>query len=219
MGYSPITPFRRTMTADDLKRQTAAQRAHPSEGVNKWDILRALAASRHAFDLSDRDLSVLQALVSFHPATILGSDDSDLVVFPSNAAICERLNGMPCLTMRRHLARLVQAGILVRRDSPNGKRYARRYGGERVAFGFDLTPLVLRETEILAAAETARAAVEHQRRLRELHRPVRDAPHPAAPLFLGWEAPEYVRCYSVVARGAAQGLRCFQSFEAAYLSL
>jgi len=91
-----------------------------------------------------------------------------MVVFPSNKAICERLNGMPCSTMRRHLARLVDAGLLQRRDSPNGKRYVRKHGEERVAFGFDLSPLYCQSEEIARAAEAVREAEERVRRLREV---------------------------------------------------
>ena len=69
--------------------------------------------------------------------------------------------------MRRHLTQLVQAGVITRRDSPNGKRYARRYGSDKIAYGFDLTPLVLRFREFCDAAETVRAEAEKYRRLRE----------------------------------------------------
>lgn len=167
MTYNPVTPFRRTLDATVLKHHSRTQQDLPPSGVNKWEILRELAAARTAFDLSDRDISVLQALVSFHQATLLGGNNPDLVVYPSNKSICERLNGMPCSTMRRHLGRLVQVGLLVRRDSPNGKRYARRYGSEKTAFGFDLTPLVQRADEIRDTAETIRAAQEQYTRLRE----------------------------------------------------
>lgn len=153
--------------AAHLEHQAHAKGELPPNGVNKWEALRELAAARTVFGLSDRDMSVLQALVSFHQATILGGNDSDLVVHPSNKAICERLNGMPCSTMRRHLAHLVAAGIVVRRDSPNGKRYARRYGDEKVSFGFDLTPMATRFAEICTAAEAVRASEERLKRLRE----------------------------------------------------
>lgn len=166
MDYTPLTPFRRTIDATILKHQAAAQDDLPPAGANKWEVLRELAAARVAFGLSDRDLTVLQALVSFHQATILGGNDSELIVHPSNKAICERLNGMPCSTMRRHLSNLVQTGFVVRRDSPNGKRYARRYGDEKVAFGFDLAPLVRRFQEVCKAAEAVRAAEERYKRLR-----------------------------------------------------
>jgi replication initiation protein RepC len=91
-----------------------------------------------------------------------------MVVFPSNKAICQRLNGMPCSTMRRHLARLIEAGLLMRRDSPNGKRYVRKHGEERVAFGFDLSPLYCRSEEVARAAEAVREAEDRVRRLREV---------------------------------------------------
>lgn len=150
-----------------MKHQAQTQQELPPAGVNKWEALRELAAARVTFGLSDRDMAVLQALVSFHSGTILGGNAADLVVHPSNRSICERLSGMPCSTMRRHLASLVRAGVVVRRDSPNGKRYARRYGDEKVAFGFDLTPLVTRFEEFCAAAEVLRAAEHSLKRLRE----------------------------------------------------
>lgn len=166
MDYTPVTPFRRPINAAILHYQAAAQQDLPPSGVNKWEALRELAAARIAFGLSDRDLSVLQALVSFHQATIVGGNHSETVVHPSNKAICERLNGMPCSTMRRHLANLVQTGFVVRRDSPNGKRYARRYGDEKISFGFDLAPLAQRFVEVCEAAEAVRAAEERYKRLR-----------------------------------------------------
>ena len=46
--------------------------------------------------------------------------------FPSNNKLRSRAYGMSEPTLRRHLASLVKAGLLIRRDSPNGKRYARR---------------------------------------------------------------------------------------------
>ncbi len=91
-----------------------------------------------------------------------------MVVFPSNKAICERLNGMPCSTMRRHLARLVEAGLLMRRDSPTGSGIFRKHGEERVAFGFDLSPLYCRSEEVARAAEAVREAEDRVLRLREV---------------------------------------------------
>lgn len=152
--------------AATLNHQTANRDDLPPTGANKWEVLREIAAARVTFGLSDRDISVLQALVSFHQTAILGGNNRELIVHPSNKSICERLNGMPCSTMRRHLSKLVQTGFVVRRDSPNGKRYARRYGDEKVTFGFDLSPLVRRFHEVCAAAEAIRAAEENYKRLR-----------------------------------------------------
>ncbi|TCM85556.1 replication initiation protein RepC [Rhodovulum steppense] len=129
--------------------------------------MRELSKAQGAFGVTERDLTVLQGLLSFFPGDALGGN-AEMVVFPSNKAICERLNGMPCSTMRRHLARLVEAGLLARRDSPNGKRYVRKHGEERVAFGFDLSPLYCRAEEIARAAEAVREAEDRMRRLREV---------------------------------------------------
>jgi replication initiation protein RepC len=185
MGYHPVTPFGRTVDAVLIKRQTQLQaassrmpaastdpeapRSQPTTAlapVSKWNVLRDLATVRHHFGLSDRDLSVLQALLSFWSGAELPVD-RDLVIHPSNQSICERLNGMANSTMRRYLARLVEAGLLLRRDSPNGKRYARRYGTEKVAYGFDLSPLRLRAQEIEMLAEDVRAEEFRLKRLRE----------------------------------------------------
>ncbi len=135
--------------------------------VNKWELLRELSKAQAAFGVTERDLTVLQGLLSFFPDDALGGN-AEMIVFPSNKAICERLNGMPNSTMRRHLARLVEAGLLVRRDSPNGKRYVRKHGDDRVAFGFDLSPLYCRSEEIGRAAEAVREAEDRVRRLREI---------------------------------------------------
>lgn len=139
----------------------------PGKPVNKWELLRELSKAQAAFGVSERDLTVLQGLLSFFPDDALGGN-AEMVVFPSNKAICERLNGMACSTMRRHIARLVDAGLLMRRDSPNGKRYVRKHGEERVAFGFDLSPLYCRSEEVARAAEAVREAEDRVRRLREV---------------------------------------------------
>lgn len=170
MTYTPVTAFLRPVDAGQLARAqavAAAPTGNTVRSVNKWEILRELVAARLAFGLSDRDLAVLEALVSFHPGNLIGGNEDTPIVHPSNASICERLKGMASSTMRRHLFRLVETGLIARRDSPNGKRYARRFAGEKVVFGFDLTPLLARHSEICAAAEAARAEAEHLTRLRE----------------------------------------------------
>ena len=167
MDYTPISPFMRPISHGHLRVIERPEASVPARPVNKWELLRDLAKAQAAFGVSERDLAVLQGLLSFFPDDALG-ENAEMVVFPSNKAICERLNGMPCSTMRRHLARLVEAGLLVRRDSPNGKRYVRKRGKERVAFGFDLSPLYCRAEEIARVAEAVREAEDRVRRLREI---------------------------------------------------
>ncbi len=167
MEYTPISPFMRPISHAHLRVIERPEASVPGKPVNKWQLLRELSKAQAAFGVSERDLTVLQGLISFFPDDALGGN-AEMVIFPSNNAICERLNGMPCSTMRRHVARLVEAGLLVRRDSPNGKRYVRKRGEDRVAFGFDLSPLYCRAEEIARAAEAVREAEDRVRRLREV---------------------------------------------------
>lgn len=102
---------------------------------------------------------MLEALTSFHQDKELDGRQP-IIVFPSNAELSIRTRGMSPATLRRHLAALVEAGLVFRRDSPNGKRFCRRddRGEIETAFGFDLSPLALRAGEIFALAEAAREA-------------------------------------------------------------
>lgn len=133
--------------------------AAPLPEADKWCLFDELRVARVAFGVSDRDLTVLNALLSFLPGRNL-ADSDDLIVFPSNASLSERAHGMPESTLRRHLAALIDAGLIARHDSPNGKRYARRDRGGAMlhAFGFSLRPLLVRASEITDAAATAREA-------------------------------------------------------------
>lgn len=164
-----MTPFgRQPVTAGLLATHALAEAPAPAQTCNKWSVLRDLTAARRSFGISDRDLVVLSALLSCYPAAQL-SDDAALIVFPSNATLSDRAHGMPESTLRRHIAALVNAGLILRRDSPNGKRYARRSASGQItrAFGFDLRPLVLRADEIAQAATVAYDAAHALRCQRE----------------------------------------------------
>ncbi len=162
------TPFgRRAMTYAMLESQKAAGEIDDDASVNKWEIFRALAAGRRHFGVSDRALAILNALLTFYPKAELCGDDN-LIVFPSNQQLSMRAHGMAEPTIRRHVASLVEAGLLIRRDSANGKRFARRgqTGEVDEAFGFSLAPLLARAEEILMIAadvEAERLALQRQR--------------------------------------------------------
>ncbi|MFD1329010.1 plasmid replication protein RepC [Mycoplana ramosa] len=135
--------------------------------AEKWQLLRALTEARAHYGLSDRTIAVLEALLTFHPEKILDGR-APIVVFPSNAELSVRSRGMAPATLRRHLALLMAAGMLLRRDSPNGKRYCRRdeRGVVEEAFGFDLAPLALMAGDIHQQAERARAEARRYQALR-----------------------------------------------------
>jgi replication initiation protein RepC len=164
------TPFgRRPLSLAMVATQVTARGTPPAVAVHKWQIYRAICEAKAAIGVTDRALAVLNALLTFYPETVLtgpprpasvdpGDQSSALVVFPSNEQLALRSHGMAAATLRRHLAVLVECGLLIRRDSPNGKRYARRGQGGAIetAFGFDLTPLVARAAEFERMATDAR---------------------------------------------------------------
>lgn len=165
---SVTTPFgRRSMSLGMFATQIASQQIAADQSKDKWRLYRAVCEARPRLGVTDRALSVLNALLSFHPAAEL-SAETGLIVFPSNALLSLRAHGMAEPTLRRHLAALVDAGLILRKDSPNGKRYARRAGEGtiREAFGFSLAPLLARAAEI----EQLAAEVATERRLSQQFR-------------------------------------------------
>jgi replication initiation protein RepC len=177
MRTHSTTPFgRRPLSLAMVEAQAAtrdfASKPEASETVvHKWRLFRALTEAKGPLGVTDRALSVLHALLSFHQETALTLPEAEarereegyspapgIVVFPSNRELSIRAHGMAPATLRRHLASLVEAGLIIRRDSPNGKRFARRGQGGEIAeaFGFDLTPLIARAAEIENLAEEVR---------------------------------------------------------------
>ena len=163
------TPFgRRSMTLGMLTSQENASKVDRQASVDKWKIFRALCEAKDMVGVSDRALAVLNALLTFYPKNEI-SEANGFVVFPSNEQLSLRTHGMAGTTLRRNLAMLVEAGLIIRRDSPNGKRFARRNGGggPGEAFGFSLAPLLVRAHEIEAQAAAVLADRLEWRRLRE----------------------------------------------------
>ncbi len=153
-GYV-TTPFgRRSMTLALVKSQLETSERRTDRSVDKWKLFRDICEAREPLGLQDRTLAVLNALLSFYPESEL-SEEHGLVVFPSNAQLSIRAHGIAGTTLRRHLAILVDAALIQRRDSPNGKRYAHkgRDGEIEDAFGFSLSPLLARAAEIAALAQ------------------------------------------------------------------
>ncbi|MBY5425091.1 plasmid replication protein RepC [Rhizobium leguminosarum] len=167
-GYV-TTPFgRRPMSLGMLASQQLAETIEPGMKRSKWKLFRAICEARPALGVTDRALTVLDALLTFYPDDEI-SEEKGLIVFPSNAQLSLRARGMTSATLRRHLAVLVEAGLILRKDSPNGKRYARRdrAGAIGEAFGFSVAPLLARAVEIESLAAQAVADRELLRVTRE----------------------------------------------------
>src|ERR1700688_1119315 len=158
--HSTTTPFgRRPLMLAHVVSQANTKARASEKAVHKWQVFRAICTAKARIGVSERALAVLDALLSFHPETTLSGDG--LIVFPSNQQLALRAHGMAPATLRRHLAALVDCGLILRRDSPNGKRYARKgKGGEiALAFGFDLAPLVVRAEEFEGMAQEIEAEI------------------------------------------------------------
>lgn len=73
------------------------------------------------------------------------------IVWASNNFLMEQ-TGFSLATLRRHVRRLCETGLIWMKDSPNGKRYGRRDEDGVIveAYGFDLAPLAARTEEFEA---------------------------------------------------------------------
>ena len=163
------TPFgRRPMTLALVKSQMRAAQVKPGKSVDKWKVFRDACDARSLLGLRDRALAVLNALLTFYPEAAL-SEGRNLIVFPSNAQLTARANGIAGSTLRENLAHLIDAGLIQRCDSPNGKRYARKGtdGAIETAYGFSLSPLLARSEELALLAQRVVAAQRHLKIVKE----------------------------------------------------
>lgn len=156
-----------------IERQRETLRMVGGAGFNdtaktdKYELLRALTEAKVQFGIGDRAIRVLEALLSFHQSKEIAGEEP-IVVFPSNRELALRTRGMAHVTLRRHIRALVEARLIVRRDSPNGKRYCVRdgHGDVEQVYGFDLSPFALMASRIYEAAEKARDHLRTVRRVR-----------------------------------------------------
>jgi replication initiation protein RepC len=112
-----------------------------------WAVFRALRDARCDFGLKPGHIQTLQALLSFLRP---GQGDT---VFASNLEICRRVGGIDERTLRRHIDRFIDLGMIERHDSPNRKRYrVSSRDGRVLSFGLSLSPLLERAGEFLTAA-------------------------------------------------------------------
>lgn len=156
--------------------QETCARTRPADfaPVLRRTLLSTVRRSRANLGLSTGDVLVLDTLLSFLPCRDrrTGVDrpitpETMLVIYASNATLCDRANGMDERVLRRHLSRLIAVGLLARRDSATGKRFPLRRGGQVTsAFGIDLGPLLDRHEELQAHAARIAADAEEARSVR-----------------------------------------------------
>ena len=138
---------------------------------NPYELLGPVRVLKKELGLTSSDLAVLTALISFLPregrANLNSQQIALTVVFPSNASLSERANGLDERTLRRSLGRLSTAELIARKSSANGKRFPLRYGGViKDAFGIDLKPLIQRYDTLAMQASQLTEEREHLRSLK-----------------------------------------------------
>ncbi len=152
--------------AQPAGRQT---RTPPAPQDPRWQLLALVRTCRDKLALRDRDITVLRGLLSLVPA---GATPVQRVVFASNRVLIERCDGIDERTLRRRLAQLQTAGLLIRKPSPNGKRYQIRDADTeaRLTYGIDLTPLFALQSHLEGLAALCGQEALQRRSLRAMIR-------------------------------------------------
>ncbi len=125
---------------------------------DRFSIIEVVRKASTSLGLKAPIIATLDALLSCLPPK-----RSHNFVFASNATIAFKRNGISDRTLRRHVALLVEAGLLVRSDSPNRKRFSKSdmSTGSVLRFGFDLSPLFKSYDQICAMAEACAKQASH----------------------------------------------------------
>ena len=141
--------------------------------VLRRDIMAAVNTCSRDLGLRQGSVVVLDALLSCLPCQAQDGRETPvtpatlLTVYASNDTLCFRAKGLTDRQLRRHIDTLERAGLLLRRDSANGKRFPVMKGGKPVgAFGLDLSPLFARADDLLALAQRRRDEADELRGLR-----------------------------------------------------
>lgn len=163
----PSNGFRRLSSAMLATSRVAENFTGLSDGEGgPGSILAAFKAAAPYLGLSPRTVHAVDWLFRFTQRQDW-EPGSRPVVWPSAFMQGEALglSLSQVKALNRHLAEL---GLLVMKDSPNGKRYGRRNKAGRIieAYGFDLSPLAVRVEEFRAVAERGREIREEIRQLR-----------------------------------------------------
>ena len=143
------------------------QEVYPASDIepqraDKTDLFEASRIAARVLRLPANCRFILDQLCGVYGGELI---ENRILVWPSNDFLLER-TGIPERSIRYAIHRLIKEGVVIAKDSPNGKRYAQRKPDGTIlrAFGFDLTPLVNRIGEFKARMEELKA-VERERKL------------------------------------------------------
>ncbi|WP_435704325.1 helix-turn-helix domain-containing protein [Yoonia sp.] len=136
----------------------------------KWQLLKTIEDIRQPLGLKGTSISLLRAMISFLRVDhIDAARDDGHICFASNSSLAKRAH-VSIQTVERHIGKLVSLGLLARRSSGNGKRWARRdrKGSIVLATGLSLLPLAERYPEFLRMAQDHQDLKNELGRLRDM---------------------------------------------------
>lgn len=115
--------------------------------IPKSQAIVAVKKVAAAIGLKSQDLLLLDTFGAVTQAQDWGEGRRP-IVWASNHFLMEQ-TGFSLATLRRHVRRLCEAGVIAMKDSPNGKRWGKRDEDGVIveAYGFDLAPLAARAEE------------------------------------------------------------------------
>ena len=118
--------------------------------IPKSQAIVAVKKVAAAIGLKSQDLLLLDTFGSVTQAQDW-EEGRRPIVWASNHFLMEQ-TGFSLATLRRHVRRLCEVGVISMKDSPNGKRWGRRDEDGVIveAYGFDLSPLAARAEEFEA---------------------------------------------------------------------
>ena len=121
--------------------------------TRKGALLATFKQAAPAFGLSDNALLLVDQLMAFSKECDW-EEGRRPIVWPSNDFLQDAL-GKSLRSIQYARRELEDAGVVVMRDSPQGRRFGYRGpdGHIKVAYGFDLSPLALRQDEWRGIAE------------------------------------------------------------------
>jgi len=160
-------PGLRKLTPQMLGTIEVAETHRFTSDMQPGQVLAAFKAAAPYLGLRPSVVHAIDWLFRFTDA-VDWQPSSRPIVWPS-AAMQQQELGLGPSQVKNLNRYLVELGLVVMKDSPNGKRYGRRDPKGRIveAYGFDLSPLASRYAEFQAAAEEGR---EERARLQALKR-------------------------------------------------
>lgn len=160
-------PGLRKLTPQMLGTIAVAETHRFTTDMQPGQVLAAFKAAAPYLGLRPSVVHAVDWLFRFTDA-VDWQPSSRPIVWPS-AAMQQQDLGLGPSQVKNLNRYLVELGLVVMKDSPNGKRYGRRdlKGHIIEAYGFDLSPLASRYAEFQAAAEEGR---EERARLQALKR-------------------------------------------------